>query len=56
MTFCVISHPVGICQVKRPSASTLKEMCAIRALSFPFAISGTSDAAIAHETTTPAPA
>ena len=54
-TFCAISHPVGSCQVKRPIPSRLKAMWALRALSFPFAISGTSDAAMAQQTTTPAP-
>eukprot|EP00966_Prymnesium_polylepis_P218176 5049774-Prymnesium_polylepis.1 len=35
ITFCAISQPVGICHVKRPSASTLNAMCALRAASLP---------------------
>eukprot|EP00967_Tisochrysis_lutea_P157359 scaffold319173_cov35-Tisochrysis_lutea.AAC.2 len=56
ITFWVISHPVGTCQVKRATAMALNAICAERAESLPFCMSGTREAAMAQHTTTPAPA
>mmetsp|Transcript_32668 Transcript_32668/g.81319 ORF Transcript_32668/g.81319 Transcript_32668/m.81319 type:complete len:242 (+) Transcript_32668:440-1165(+) len=51
-----MSQPVGSCQVNSPRARALKAMCALRAESLPLDIRGTRDAAIAQQTTMPAPA
>ena len=49
-------RPSVTCQVKRPSASALNAMWPTRAASFPLPIMGTREAAMAQQTTTPAPA
>lgn len=49
-TLKTISIPVGICQMNRMTFKVFKAMCRLLAVSFPFCIAGTRDAAAAHNT------
>lgn len=49
-TLKTISMPVGICHMNRMTFNAFKAMCRLLAVSFPFCIAGTRDAAAAHNT------